>query len=223
MTANRPSTRPQTRSARPREQLMDTAEDLFAQRGYFAASVRDITQAAGLRLASVNYYFGSKEGLLGEVVRRRAAVLRDDRLASLTAALQAPGGEDPLTAIVRAFVAPMIAQCVKGGEPWKRYFILIAQLATMPSAAPPGGLEDFDDVAGAYVAAFRSLSPKITAFAAHATFQFMLGVSLFVVCDSRRLDHLSAGRFHSADLEALTEPLVEFLGGGAAASLGLAG
>ncbi|MHC4996593.1 MAG: TetR family transcriptional regulator [Planctomycetota bacterium] len=35
--------------------LLDAAEALFARKGYAATSVRDITQAAGCNVASVNY------------------------------------------------------------------------------------------------------------------------------------------------------------------------
>ena len=43
------------------EQILDAAESLFADRGYFGVSVREITDAASTRLAAVNYHFGTKE------------------------------------------------------------------------------------------------------------------------------------------------------------------
>ena len=39
----------------PRDQLLAVAEELFSQRGFHGVSVRQITDAANLRLASVNY------------------------------------------------------------------------------------------------------------------------------------------------------------------------
>ncbi|HWF01025.1 MAG TPA: TetR/AcrR family transcriptional regulator [Caulobacteraceae bacterium] len=221
MLLDSPPARRQRRSADIRALLLDTAERLFSERGYFGASVRDITDAAGLRLASVNYHFGSKEALLGEVVRRRAVILRDNRLATLKAALRQGGDvEARLRAIVTAFVGPMIVRCLEGGEPWRRYFVLIAQLTTLP-ANPEDRLDYFDEVARAYIEAFQALSPQVTPFRAHATFQFMLGVALSVVCDNRHLDRLSAGRFHSSDFQALAAPLAEYLTAGALAGLGL--
>ena len=47
-----------------KDKLMDAAERLFARRGFHGASLRDITAAAGVDLAFVNYHFGSKKGLL---------------------------------------------------------------------------------------------------------------------------------------------------------------
>ena len=54
-----------------RTRLLDSAEQLFAERGIDATSLRAITTAAGANLASVNYHFGSKDELFREVVSRR--------------------------------------------------------------------------------------------------------------------------------------------------------
>jgi AcrR family transcriptional regulator len=54
-----------------RERILDRAEVLFAQKGYRAVSVREITSAAKCNLAAVNYHFGNKENLYLEVFRSR--------------------------------------------------------------------------------------------------------------------------------------------------------
>ncbi|HZP29295.1 MAG TPA: TetR family transcriptional regulator [Acidimicrobiia bacterium] len=59
--------------AETRELLMDVAEELFAQLGVDAVSIRSINSAAGLAPAAVHYHFGSKDRLLREIVRRRGA------------------------------------------------------------------------------------------------------------------------------------------------------
>lgn len=43
--------------------LLDTAEKLFAERGYSGTTVRQIAGAAKVNSATVNYYFGTKEAL----------------------------------------------------------------------------------------------------------------------------------------------------------------
>ena len=53
-----------------REKLLAAAGPVFAERGFQSATVREICQAAGVNLASVNYYFGDKEQLDVEAVRR---------------------------------------------------------------------------------------------------------------------------------------------------------
>ena len=50
------------------------------ENGYEAISTRAITSVAELNLGSINYHFGSKEGLLREVFRRRLAWLNKERI-----------------------------------------------------------------------------------------------------------------------------------------------
>lgn len=43
---------------------MEAAERLFAEKGFDGTSVRDIAEEAGVNLAMISYYFGSKEKLM---------------------------------------------------------------------------------------------------------------------------------------------------------------
>ena len=45
-------------------QIMETAETLFAEKGFNGTSVRDIADKAQVNLAMISYYFGSKDKLL---------------------------------------------------------------------------------------------------------------------------------------------------------------
>lgn len=58
----------QAQAARRREQLLEVAFTLFAERGYRATSVRDITRAAGVTEAVLYHYFGNKADLLSAVL-----------------------------------------------------------------------------------------------------------------------------------------------------------
>ncbi|MFJ9431250.1 TetR family transcriptional regulator [Streptomyces sp. NPDC101490] len=57
-------------AAATRRRLLDAARDLFAEHGYEGATVRDIAERAGVNQALLFRYFGSKQGLLTEVVAR---------------------------------------------------------------------------------------------------------------------------------------------------------
>lgn len=52
------------------QRILDTAVELFAKQGFEQVSVRDITTAAGVNLASVNYHFGSRDALVQAVAER---------------------------------------------------------------------------------------------------------------------------------------------------------
>lgn len=51
------------------QQIIDAAKILFGERGYNATSIRDIAKLAGINVAAVNYYFGSKEELFKVIFR----------------------------------------------------------------------------------------------------------------------------------------------------------
>ncbi|MFF2807360.1 TetR family transcriptional regulator [Streptomyces sp. NPDC058000] len=53
-----------------RRLLLDAASELFAERGYERATVRDIAARAGVNQALLFRYFGSKKALFGEVMAR---------------------------------------------------------------------------------------------------------------------------------------------------------
>ena len=47
-----------------KRRILDAAESLMGEKGFTSTSMRDITAAAKVNLASINYHFGSKEALL---------------------------------------------------------------------------------------------------------------------------------------------------------------
>jgi AcrR family transcriptional regulator len=86
----------ETERPKARERLLETAIDMFADKGYAGTSVREIVECAGVSKPVLYYYFKSKEGLflaildmaekfqkqlLAEVVESKGTVL--DRLLIL--------------------------------------------------------------------------------------------------------------------------------------------
>ena len=66
---------PVTKQKEQAKILINTAEELFAKYGYDATSLRMITLKANMNLASVNYYFKSKEALYSEIFNNRLKML----------------------------------------------------------------------------------------------------------------------------------------------------
>ena len=69
-------------------QIIGAAEKLFAYNGFEGTSVRDIAEQAGVNVAMISYYFGSKEKLLQALFEQRTknltvkieGLLKDDTL-----------------------------------------------------------------------------------------------------------------------------------------------
>jgi len=57
-----------------REQILDAAISVFAEKGFERATNRDIAHAAGITAGLIYHYFKSKEELLREAIERRSAV-----------------------------------------------------------------------------------------------------------------------------------------------------
>jgi AcrR family transcriptional regulator len=83
-----------------RDKLIEAAGHVFAERGYRAATIRDICRRAGANVAAVNYTFGDKMGLYTEVLRHS---VRAAQSASLNAALDGSlSAEDVIRGVIRA-------------------------------------------------------------------------------------------------------------------------
>lgn len=65
LEASQPST---NLAAQTRERLLEAAREVFAQHGMQRTTVREICRIAKTNIASVNYYFGSKDELLAEAL-----------------------------------------------------------------------------------------------------------------------------------------------------------
>ncbi|MDC7788344.1 TetR/AcrR family transcriptional regulator [Rhodoplanes sp. TEM] len=89
-----------------RARILDAAEALFAEHGFDAVPVREITAVAGVNGAAIFYHFGRKEDLLAAVLERRAAPLGAERLRRLDALLDGPAEAMTLETLIDAYLAP---------------------------------------------------------------------------------------------------------------------
>lgn len=57
-------------------QIMDKALEVFAEKGFDSASVRDIAHRAEVNVAMISYYFGSKEKLLEAIFKNNTKTMK---------------------------------------------------------------------------------------------------------------------------------------------------
>jgi AcrR family transcriptional regulator len=97
-----------------RERILDAAERLIAERGV-DVPFREIAAGAGQKNNSaVHYHFGSREGLIREVISRRTAAEDSLRLEML-AALEEQGTGDDLRVLVGALIRPLCEAAYTAG------------------------------------------------------------------------------------------------------------
>lgn len=215
-STTRPQRGPRSSHGRStRERILDAAEKLFAAQGFHAVSVRDITTAAGVDVALVNYHFGGKHALFEDVFMRRAEVLNAERLRRLEMLVARAAPKPPsIESIIDAFTHPLLDRSARGGPGWKAYFALIAQVN---NSTEFGGLmmtRYFDPVVHAFIAALRSTMPECDERDIYWSYHFLSGALTLTFAETGRIDNLSQGLCRSSDLDSVHERLVPYVAAG---------
>jgi AcrR family transcriptional regulator len=142
-----------------RLKILDTAERLFGEEGYKAVSLRRVTAEAGVNLASIHYYFGSKEELLDELVARKAGPLNEERMENLRR-LREAAGPNPieLDDLLEAFLLPPFRSAEKSPE-WVKLMGRLHAEGVMPAV----GRKHFGPVGECFLTEMRRALPDLPA------------------------------------------------------------
>lgn len=102
-----------------REQMIDAAERIAAERGMGSMSLREVQAASGQRNKSAaQYHFGSREGLIEAVVAARMGPINEQRLELLSELCDPPD----MRSLVEALVLPLAGATVgRPGSHWARF------------------------------------------------------------------------------------------------------
>lgn len=107
-----------------RQRILDTAEQLFADQGFHATTLRQITRQAGANLAAVNYHHGSKDALILAVFQRRLDGLNSERLSRLESVLNQSDPPD-LEDVLEAFIYPALLMSTRSDGDGGRFMRLL--------------------------------------------------------------------------------------------------
>lgn len=87
-----------------KQSIIKSASKLFATKGYEGTSIRELAEASGVNVASINYYFGSKQGLFEEMVKDFA----DNKVSSITPLLEGPKSQEEFRIRLSMFMKQFI-------------------------------------------------------------------------------------------------------------------
>jgi AcrR family transcriptional regulator len=195
-----------------RGRLLDAAESLFAQRGFYGVTTRQVADAAGVDVALIYYHFKNKSSLFDGVFERRArplvSVLRESLNVYSTSAR-------PITVegAVAAFINPMIDLSLHGDAGWKSYFAIVAQIDNTPW----GGEiihRYFDDNVHELIDILQSALPGSPKRELYWAYNFLAGSMMLALSGTERVDRLSQGLCRAKDLEAVRLRLLNYCAGG---------
>ena len=207
-----------------RERILDAAERLFMENGYDGTSTRMVTSEAGVNLAAVNYHFGSKEALMQEVLRRRLAILNQERLRILNEAEEKAGGA-PLkpSQIVDGFFGTLLRMADDHGQGGRTFQRLIGRTLTEPAAFIRTFLAaEYADVVERYKAALFKALPDVPKAEIVWRFHFMLGAISYAIAGTDALQLVTDWQVNEDEAiqaEKLMPRLMSFLLGGLRAPL----
>jgi AcrR family transcriptional regulator len=198
-----------------KERILDAAEALFARRGFYGVSLRDITEAAGVDVALVAYHFGGKRELFTAVFERRAEVLNRERLELLEdVRRRALPAAPSLEAICNAFFQPLLERSARGGPGWKSYFALVAYVNNSPEFGPLMMTRHFDPLVDRFIAVLREALPDCPPREIYWGYQFLTGALTLTFAETGRIDKLSGGLCRASDLDSVYERLAPYVAAG---------
>lgn len=210
MPERQPSKSRRSDGEQTRQRILEAAEKLFSVDGYSGVSLRQITGEAGVDLALIKYYFGSKEGLFDAVLASRVDKMSELRLRGLAEIEIKPGSRETVERLLEVFLRPMLGKSVKEARELKNYRLLIALVTNSRAWQDQVFKEHYDPVARRFIDTLAATLPDARWEDICWAFSFFLGSVVNAFAETGRIDRLSDGRCRSNDLEEACRKLVHY-------------
>ena len=164
-----------------KERILGAAESLFATHGFAGASLRQVTAAAKVNLAAVNYHFGSKDKLIEEVFRRRLDELNTRRLGALGRLAQRP--DTTLEAVLEAYIGPALDLSRTGGGGAAFVRVLARAYAEHNETLRKFLSENYGHVLRQFAAEFQRLLPSLSKEELYWRLDIVTGALTYAMAD----------------------------------------
>lgn len=209
-----PRRRKAEQRAEKMEQILDAAEELFSRHGLHGVTLKDVAQRVGVHHTLMNYYFDDKKTLFDAVLARRAVVTNTQRMRALDDYDDASGGRPTVEGALRAFLDTDLDLYIQGGESWKNYAAVVAQVAAAPDWGADLMEQHFDPVVLRLVEILRRALPDCSEADIFWSYQFVTGALMLTLARTGRIDKLSRGACHSDDFAAVKDRMATFMAAG---------
>jgi AcrR family transcriptional regulator len=196
------------------EQILDAAEFLFARHGLYGVALKDVAQRIGVHHTLINYYFDDKRKLFDAVFARRAVITSERRMRLLDEYDRATGGKPSVEGALRVFLDSDLDLYIEGGEGWRNYGALGAQVANTPEWGAEMMDQHFDPVVLRLIDLLKKALPDCAEEDIFWGYHFVTGALMLTLAQTGRIDKLSGGLCRSNDYVAVKERMATFMAAG---------
>jgi AcrR family transcriptional regulator len=194
--------------------ILDTAEDLFSQRGYFGVTIKDVADGMGIHPALIHYYFDGKKELFDNVFERRMEYAIATRTAGLDAYEAKVGDHPTVEGALRAYYDGAFDVYIDEEEGWRNFGRIFAQVNNAPGYGTEKMVTYFDPLVLRLIGLLQRALPDAAPEDLFWSFQFTSGAYSLILSRTGRIDRLSDNLCASDDFEAVRERFVSFMAGG---------
>jgi len=196
------------------EQILDAAEFLFSKHGLYGVTLKDVAKRVKAHHTLLNYYFVDKKKLFDAVCARRAVITSTLRMKALDAYDTATNGKPTVEGALRAFLDTDLDLYIQGGEGWRNYGALGAQVANTPEWGAEIMHAQFDPVVLRLIELLKKALPGCAAEDIFWGYHFVTGALMLTLARTGRIDMLSGGVCKSEDFAAVKERMASFMAAG---------
>ena len=200
-----------------RELILDGAEQVFSEKGFYGSTTRDIALESGVHLGLLGYYFPTKLDLYRAVITRRAEEYSNALLASLRAVRGDGEWETvPVVDLIQALFRPIAELSLYGGPGWKNYVRLLARAANTRRTEPyvQTYMETFNPVSLDFIDILKKRFPNAAREDIYWSQSFLAGAINHALIETEAIDRYSDGLCKSSDLETVLAKLGPFFAAG---------
>ena len=196
-----------------KERILSAAERLFAEYGFEAVSLRRITTEALANVAAVNYYFGSKEALIDELINQHTLPVMKERMRLLDAAEQMfQVGVVPVEVILDAVMRPFLTVMKEGGDVFGKF--IGRCMSERGDRIPAQSMRSAQRVVKRVTAMLTDALPDVEAEVLSWRVHFCFGVMAHTLMNEDMLRIMSRGESGEPDFEVTLQRMVDYCKGG---------